>query len=101
MVDVSNGIPMSNGVPVTLTAGEHFTWVNNTQNPVTLSSCGGFCTASGYGPIAANGGTAVAQVNQNPANWSFQEYPTGTWAPGGPNPGVPRIQNPSAAEDAA
>ena len=101
-VNVANGIPMSNGVRTSLSAGDHFTWVNDTPNPVTVLSCGGFCTASSYGPIAANGGTAVAQVNQTPNNWSFQETPTGTWAPGGSDPGQPRIQNPAkAAEDAA
>jgi hypothetical protein len=94
-VDVSNGIPMSNGSQTSLTAGEHFTWVNDTANDVTLSNCGGFCTASSYGPITKNGGTAVAQVNQNPTNWSFTENPTSTWNPGGPTPGLPHIQNPS------
>jgi hypothetical protein len=100
-VRVTNGVPSA-----ALTAGAHFVWVNPTAYEVTLTSCGGFCTQSSYTVAAQNGvapGETVAQVNNNPTNWSFQESPAGTWAPGGPNPGMPHISNPARvpAEDAA
>lgn len=98
LVDVSNGIPKENGSPVRLTAGASFTWVNNTGNQVTLTNCGGFCVGSSYSINAKSGNTpgeTSAQVNSAPSAWTYTPSPEGTWAPGGPNPGVPRIQNPT------
>ena len=94
-VNVANGVPMENGQRVRLYADASFEWVNDTGNDVTLSNCGGFCTSSSYGPITKNGGTCAATVSSNPTNWSFSENPSDTWAPGGVNPGLPHIQNPS------
>jgi hypothetical protein len=99
LVNVANGIPVSNENPVALNPGDHFTWVNYTPNVVNLTNCAGFCTADSYGPIDANGGTAVAQVNSNPNGWVFSENPNTTWAPGGTHPGLPRIQNPKKAAE--
>ena len=96
-VDVSNGIPKENGSPVRLTAGADFTWVNNTANTVSITACSGFCVGSSYSVNASSNGTpgtTSAKVNSNPSGWTYTPSPAGTWAPGGPDPGVPRIQNP-------
>lgn len=99
MVNVTNGMTTS---PLTPNVG--FVWVNPTSNQVQITGCGGFCTQSSYTvPPAANGvpGETPAQINSNPTAWNFAENPPQTWNPGGPHPGMPRIQNPSKVADVA
>jgi hypothetical protein len=88
-----------------LSAGDHFVWLNPTSNVVTVSNCGGFCTQSSYTvPVrtATGPGETPAQLSTNPTSgWNFTENPSSTWNPGGTNPGVPHIQNPSKVADVA
>jgi hypothetical protein len=87
-----------------LTPNENFTWLNPTSNQVTLTNCGGFCTQATYTVPAKSAtapGEASGQINANPNNWSFTENPSSTWNPGGVNPGLPRVQNPTMARDVA
>jgi hypothetical protein len=93
-VNVVNGIASSPLMP-----GDQFAWVNPTEHPVSLSGCVGFCSQDQYLDIPAatqsGPGEATAYINLAPTNWSFQEHPSSTWKPGGSNPGLPRIQNPT------
>lgn len=75
-----------------LSAGDPFVWVNPTPHAVQLTNCGGFCAQDTY-PVPGNSQTA-AMVNLAPTNWNFTENPTTIWNPGGPNPGLPHVQNP-------
>jgi hypothetical protein len=66
-----------------------FQWVNPTSNPVALSDCGTWCTASSYNvPAAANGapGLAGAQVKPVP-NANAYAFTDPAWN----TPGQPHI----------
>jgi hypothetical protein len=80
-----------------LSAGDHFAWENNTDQPVVVSNCSEFCVGSTYtvpARTATGPGLLAGQINSNPAdNWTFVETPS-VWRPGVINPGVPHVQNP-------
>jgi hypothetical protein len=71
-----------------LTKGCTFYWNNPTGNQVTLSSCGGFCTQTGF--IVQANSTTAAQILQNPTGpYTFGD--TGWTAPGMPHISAPTM----------